>query len=481
MLDFDQEARRLRAALGLDGGKPTHEFHDMDRLWVDTKTGGAIWVGNENAAKGPLSEFERHDIAAVVNCTDDMPNFLEGAGPIYYRFNVAAHGHHSADPSTLAMWVGKLFVFIDSALAHGRSVLVHCLAGAHRAGTTAVLLLMYKEGLTAEDAVRAAQSLRPIINPIGQLPLLLRRYEALRDAQHREVWAEAEAARQEQERRFKARAEAQQQEERLDRAQRAQAIVAKAQAERAEQKASRYLGRDYDEAARAETALMHAREASRAAAEREAAAAADEQAEARALLEACVEALGAIGKRADLAYAHAHAFRLQAEEETQLLLEYVEQQAEGAEQRALMMSGASADDDEEGEEEEYEDDFESEDEEDEDDDSDQNPSPPPGAARMWPPGEEMEDPYYREDLAALRSAVEESREAVRSVEKRLQAAEDEEPIRQAAARRSAGDLLVASVSNALGVSRRDAEAALTLCNGDLEKAVAMLTEVELLE
>ena len=58
-------------------------------------------------------------------------------------------------------------------------------------------------------------------------------------------------------------------------------------------------------------------------------------------------------------------------------------------------------------------------------------------------------------------------------------AEDEEPIRQAAARRSAGDLLVASVSNALGVSRRDAEAALTLCNGDLEKAVAMLTEVEL--
>ena len=80
MLDFDQEARRLRAALGLDGGKPTHEFHDLDRLWVDTKTGGAIWVGNENAAKGPLSEFERHDIAAVVNCTDDMPNFLEGAG-----------------------------------------------------------------------------------------------------------------------------------------------------------------------------------------------------------------------------------------------------------------------------------------------------------------------------------------------------------------------------------------------------------------
>ena len=38
----------------------------MDRLWVDTKTGGAIWVGNENAAKGPLSGKTVEEIEKVV-------------------------------------------------------------------------------------------------------------------------------------------------------------------------------------------------------------------------------------------------------------------------------------------------------------------------------------------------------------------------------------------------------------------------------
>ena len=57
---------------------------------------------------------------------------------------------------------------------------------------------MYKEGLSAASSVAAAQALRPIINPIGQLPLLLVRFEALRDVLHERTWAEAEAARLEQ-------------------------------------------------------------------------------------------------------------------------------------------------------------------------------------------------------------------------------------------------------------------------------------------
>jgi hypothetical protein len=157
MLDFDVEAERLRAALGLDGSRSgaAREYHDKDRLWVEKRTGGAIWVGNETAARGPLAEFERHNIAAVVNCTDDMPNFLEGAGPEYYRFNVAHHMAHSADPSSLAMFIGKLFVFIDRHLSAGRSVLVHCLAGAHRAGTTGCLLLMYAPPRSRDNSTYA--------------------------------------------------------------------------------------------------------------------------------------------------------------------------------------------------------------------------------------------------------------------------------------------------------------------------------------
>ena len=69
---------------------------------------------------------------------------------------------------------------MDAALASGGQVLVHCLAGAHRAGTTGCMLLMYKLGVGAEEATRTAKALRSVINPIGGLPELLRMYERMR-------------------------------------------------------------------------------------------------------------------------------------------------------------------------------------------------------------------------------------------------------------------------------------------------------------
>ena len=49
-------------------------------------------------------------------------------------------------------FVQQLFDFVEGALAAGSSVLIHCLAGAHRAGTTGCLLLMHKTGLGADQA-----------------------------------------------------------------------------------------------------------------------------------------------------------------------------------------------------------------------------------------------------------------------------------------------------------------------------------------
>ena len=211
--DFNEEAQRLFSAFGLDGSRDIRSYHDKDKIWVDKKTHGAIYVGNETAAKGPLHEFERLKITHIVNCTDDMPNFHEGAGAglQYMRFNVARHHHFATSPALLAEFVSDLFTFIEDALHRGSSVLVHCLAGAHRAGTTGCLLLMHKEGFSVDEAVRAAQALRPIINPIGQLPLLLQRFAMMREMAHDSVWKEAEAARQAQEERLKARQASRQQ------------------------------------------------------------------------------------------------------------------------------------------------------------------------------------------------------------------------------------------------------------------------------
>ena len=174
--DYSAEARKLFATLG-EGDSAS--YHDMDALWRDPTTGGIIFVGNESAARGPLSYFKAADITHVVNATDDLPNFCDG-GVKYMRFHAAHHMRYSGDSRSLLDFVTPLFRFVDEALSAGNNVLVHCLAGAHRAGTTGCLLLMWKEALSAEDATALAQQRRPVINPIGTLPQLLARFEALR-------------------------------------------------------------------------------------------------------------------------------------------------------------------------------------------------------------------------------------------------------------------------------------------------------------
>ena len=57
-------------------------------------------------------------------------------------------------------YFNTLFDFIEKATSQGGNVLIHCLAGAHRAGTTGVAWLMYKQGLGVDEAIILAQSKR---------------------------------------------------------------------------------------------------------------------------------------------------------------------------------------------------------------------------------------------------------------------------------------------------------------------------------
>ena len=51
--------------------------------------------------------------------------------------------------------------------------MVHCLAGAHRAGTAAVLAVMFLARLESGPALAAVQRARPVVQPIGGLAELL--------------------------------------------------------------------------------------------------------------------------------------------------------------------------------------------------------------------------------------------------------------------------------------------------------------------
>ena len=63
--------------------------------------------------------------------------------------------------------------FVEKELEAGNSVLIHCLAGAHRAGTSGVAWLMYKKRITPKDATDLAKTYRAKIDPLGSFPNLL--------------------------------------------------------------------------------------------------------------------------------------------------------------------------------------------------------------------------------------------------------------------------------------------------------------------
>lgn len=196
--DYNEEGRKLIASFGMTPA--ANAYNDKDPLYKDPSTGGIIYVGNETAARGPVDKLLSAGITHVVNCTDDMKNFCEVPATSaphpkadepriqYLRFNVAywqdageGNRPQPASQTQIVAFMRTLFAFVDGALAKGESVLVHCLAGAHRAGTTGCLLLMYKHKLGAQDAIKAAKSLRPIINPIGGLPGFLLFYQRNRE------------------------------------------------------------------------------------------------------------------------------------------------------------------------------------------------------------------------------------------------------------------------------------------------------------
>ena len=66
----------------------------------------------------------------------------------YYTFDVSCWRRHIRDDVRhLSSFLGPLLSFAEAGLARGGSVLVHCLAGAHRAGTTGVICVMHFRGV----------------------------------------------------------------------------------------------------------------------------------------------------------------------------------------------------------------------------------------------------------------------------------------------------------------------------------------------
>jgi len=183
-LDFDEEAKKLWARLNLDPNSLNRGlWNHVDPIYKHPTGNGQIFVGNQTAAEN-LSFLKSLNITHIVNCTyghSKIPNFHEKHLK-YYTFAISNWQSfvNSTNASILA-FIDPLFRFIDDAIEKGENVLVHCLAGAHRAGTTGCACLMHYANLDVPTAISTAKSLRPIIDPIGQLPEFLHRFKRAQD------------------------------------------------------------------------------------------------------------------------------------------------------------------------------------------------------------------------------------------------------------------------------------------------------------
>lgn len=189
--DYDQAAHRLFQQLNLE---PTlaERYENLNAIWKHSApNGGTVYVGNATAASDRHTLDERN-IRAVVNCQgNDTQNFFEDDPRFtYHRFVVSTlasrvclqnrRGPDEGGRTITPLQGGfqQAFDFIRHHIEQGHSVLIHCLAGAHRAGTVGTAWIMYQTGTGVTDALALAKKCRPIIDPFGLLLELLHDLES---------------------------------------------------------------------------------------------------------------------------------------------------------------------------------------------------------------------------------------------------------------------------------------------------------------
>eukprot|EP00398_MALV-I-01_sp_L67-1_P000497 gene497-177_t len=145
-----------------------------------------LYCGGIQAAE-TQSYLDKHKIYHIVNCRGerDVNLFEKALLPSsrtrkysYSRFLVMTFDglealyeekydweKHNPSRDVVTNFVNPQLQFIDRALEDGKNVLIHCAAGAHRAGTMSVAFLMQAHGIGYQKALAMAKEKRDVIDP----------------------------------------------------------------------------------------------------------------------------------------------------------------------------------------------------------------------------------------------------------------------------------------------------------------------------
>eukprot|EP00756_Hemistasia_phaeocysticola_P048810 Hpha_TRINITY_DN23216_c0_g1::TRINITY_DN23216_c0_g1_i1::g.30225::m.30225 len=175
--EYAEEGRKLLEAVNLHGEGAPSRYSPHDPLWRHPGTGAILYVGGQKTAMD-REALRGLNVTRIVNCQDrDGKNYFRTDPELkYLKFEIGKwRDVRSAADGREGTWryFEPVFRFVTESLAAGETVFVHCLAGAHRAGTCGIALLMYMNGWDSTTATTAAQRLRPAIMPIGGFPKLL--------------------------------------------------------------------------------------------------------------------------------------------------------------------------------------------------------------------------------------------------------------------------------------------------------------------
>ena len=139
--DYDKEGLKVFERLNLEAKTKRLTHNHLDAIWSRPGGKGKVYVGNRTASSD-ANLLKKCGVRAIVNCTHEpnlIPNVLDKRHFEYLNFPIC-EWEFELDESDEAVldWFRPVFSLVDKVTRKGDSVLIHCLAGAHRAGTTGV-------------------------------------------------------------------------------------------------------------------------------------------------------------------------------------------------------------------------------------------------------------------------------------------------------------------------------------------------------